>query len=71
MGETTMKPEAYPSWHRRIMAMGENLMIRQMPSEVTPETARRCYDAAKAFYEAVDADVQAAGVAIHELEQSH
>lgn len=63
-----MKPEAYPIWSTRIMTLGESLLIRQMPGEVTPDSARRCYDSAKAFYEAVDEDVQSAGMAIKERE---
>lgn len=46
----------------RIVQLGENLMLRQMPSEVSKERAKVCYEAAREFYLAVDRDA-------HEVEQ--
>lgn len=34
----------------RAMGLAENLMLRQMPSEVTPERAQEIVDSAYAFY---------------------
>lgn len=34
----------------RVMGLAENLVLRQMPSDVTEERARQIVDAANAFY---------------------
>lgn len=45
---------------KRILGMAENLLLRQMPSDVNPETARRCVDAAADLYVRFDETVVAA-----------
>lgn len=51
---------AWYSLYQRIVGLGENLMLRQNPSEVNNDTARRCYEAAREFYFAVDEDAREA-----------
>lgn len=48
---------------KRILGLAENLMLRQMPGDVTPETAERCADAAAALYVRFDETVVAAAEA--------